>query len=1371
MDHYSLSIALKRFKDDFFEDFNIRDVQKELRVILLKNELLEILQETTEESKIEKLFFTFIYVKKNVVPFVNILKNSYRWLYNSLTNSQNDKWIEDYRRAIQDIPNNQDGNIHRCQYLWKIQKILNGLERSKYLIIHGKLGFGKRWIASDACRDFSIIRKMNFKIYWLNVSKCTSLEAMLEKMRRLKVLLQADDTDIKYNTYTGNTKNEIIHMKNHLRRILETSAYKDCLIVLSDVQNENTIKSLNLNCKVLITTQNLSILESIPKDSQFTVEINNGLTENETKELFSEVLNRRSLSKRMLSNVERFHEFSYGHPFILSLIAKNFMEFANENEKRQEERGNNWLKNLESYKLQEQQIQIPIEESLKQLDVKYQEYYKKLVVFTDNVDIPYQVLSKYWQTDSRETEEIVLKLQKYSLLENNVDEHICSMHYLYYNYLLANVPKVVQKMYHRNMIENYNIEKIFDPQNRKELDLEFADDNYMHYFIGYHFLGADMLHLFQLYLDFGFLEQKIRITKLPNTIGDLKKFKMNIIHSFNDRNVDKRRKLLESLLEFLPSVEDGIFKAMDTSLLQCALSSTGLIRDEARRQCENFTDRVWLYDIDHYENQTQIVELADKSHPCIVKFVKADEGLFCLIVLDNNNILLHDIAPDYLNVPQLFLNDHPQSDIHTLEVFRNEAFMTLNVTGKLCIYSLKNVKYQNRRLSGPQKLRLSKDKLLQRVEDHNDKITCFCVDGHQQSTTVIDLICGTANGSVKFFKWNSIALRFDEDKKRNIKTGFGSLFKIAHIQPYIMLLNVEGYICFYNLINSGMLPMITKWERLNAPINLHQAMCSQEKLPISICVSKDKVVQITHEMGDNVGKYVKFSYEDIYMEDDSEDNQILSSTLSRDAKIFIIGTRKGIVVLDRIKKVELFRRNVSEKVMSLDIYRYPDEVDYYMASVFKDSGNVISLHAINGNRDEWALMNNKMGNNILAGEDLFDIKMEESNGGWSMIAVDRSRPNPNIDHRSSKDEFSISLHKTSYEYQIKKICYAQKDIYVGCTNGSVFKVGHVEPVLMMSSEITYMENINDSFVIVSSNNSYKIIGLDFDFYGKLFKCFHLIGDLLLIVKEDCNIELINVQTGVKTSERVLAANSTCAAVSFHDSMLTLATTQNVVIIYNISFDRDTWDDDEDDIKLVQKMDYSVTALSISPDKNVLAVGYLNGIIELYELPQMTMIQQLEAHKRQIWHLEFSPWQETKGPLILLSLSESLIFWNCSYVQNNRSHFKRVRTPNVRVSQRFRSPMNKSSSPGSDHFHTAMKALHLTSNNPWQNKIGSTDKRELLSCIKFVGKYAKKVFCNNDFTHFITIDNEGNIYYLRLVEDSQMTSISIDFNGNPYSVNT
>lgn len=148
MDHYSLSIALKRFKDDFFKDFSIRDVQKELRVILLKNELREILQETTEESKIEKLFFTFIYVKKNVIPFVNILKKSYKWLYNLITNSQHDKWIEDYRRAIQDIPNNRDGNIHRCKYLWEIQKILNDLERSKYLIIHGKLGFGKRWIAS-----------------------------------------------------------------------------------------------------------------------------------------------------------------------------------------------------------------------------------------------------------------------------------------------------------------------------------------------------------------------------------------------------------------------------------------------------------------------------------------------------------------------------------------------------------------------------------------------------------------------------------------------------------------------------------------------------------------------------------------------------------------------------------------------------------------------------------------------------------------------------------------------------------------------------------------------------------------------------------------------------------------------------------------------------------------------------------------------------------------------------------------------------------------------------------------------------------------------------------------------------------------------
>jgi hypothetical protein len=143
--------ALRRFQDQLFADFSLRDIFPELRNCISKIELMEIQGLPDERQKIEKLVFTFIYVKKDVMVLLHILNNcGYDWIHKAITNCVRvgDKWINDYKRAIQDIPNNKDWNVHRTQYLWEIQQNLKRLERSHYLILFGKLGFGKRWLAA-----------------------------------------------------------------------------------------------------------------------------------------------------------------------------------------------------------------------------------------------------------------------------------------------------------------------------------------------------------------------------------------------------------------------------------------------------------------------------------------------------------------------------------------------------------------------------------------------------------------------------------------------------------------------------------------------------------------------------------------------------------------------------------------------------------------------------------------------------------------------------------------------------------------------------------------------------------------------------------------------------------------------------------------------------------------------------------------------------------------------------------------------------------------------------------------------------------------------------------------------------------------------
>lgn len=140
--------GLRRFQEDFNKDFSLRDVLHALRGELTKKELMAIKECKCHLEQMDRLFFYYIYIVKDVWPLVHSLQDSYRWIYEKVLSSSNDKWISDYRRAILDIPNNQDFNVHRTEYLWTIQQELKALKRGHYLILFGKLGFGKKWLAA-----------------------------------------------------------------------------------------------------------------------------------------------------------------------------------------------------------------------------------------------------------------------------------------------------------------------------------------------------------------------------------------------------------------------------------------------------------------------------------------------------------------------------------------------------------------------------------------------------------------------------------------------------------------------------------------------------------------------------------------------------------------------------------------------------------------------------------------------------------------------------------------------------------------------------------------------------------------------------------------------------------------------------------------------------------------------------------------------------------------------------------------------------------------------------------------------------------------------------------------------------------------------
>lgn len=205
-----------------------------------------------------------------------------------------------------------------------------------------------------------------------------------------------------------------------------------------------------------------------------------------------------------------------------------------------------------------------------------------------------QVLQKYWNHPKSEVEEIIQRLDKLYLLERVIidGEIYCSLHYHYYSYLTNLISGEDKQRMHAKLVESYQISEALRTRTEPNI-CNLSDDKYFHFYIGYHLKESAMFTLFpDLYFDFGFIEQKLRYTGLPNTLGDFNSYKTEI--AGNDAS---RVKLLDDLTDFLANIEEILLRTPDTCLLQYALTTDNAIKTEAMRQAGKFTNRIWFTDM------------------------------------------------------------------------------------------------------------------------------------------------------------------------------------------------------------------------------------------------------------------------------------------------------------------------------------------------------------------------------------------------------------------------------------------------------------------------------------------------------------------------------------------------------------------------------------------------------------------------------------------------------------------------------------------------------------------------------------------------------------------------------------------------------
>ena len=137
---------------------------------------------------------------------------------------------------------------------------------------------------------------------------------------------------------------------------------------------------------------------------------------------------------------------------------------------------------------------------------------------------------------------------------------------------------------------------------------------------------------------------------------------------------------------------------------------------------------------------------------------------------------------------------------------------------------------------------------------------------------------------------------------------------------------------------------------------------------------------------------------------------------------------------------------------------------------------------------------------------------------------------------------------------IKKICSSSRGNFIGCENGEVFQFYDkipLKPVVTLKSDITYLECFAQKHMVAGCNESYVLLNIPGQvFNGKLVKAFHLTTELLLVVKEDCSVDFVDLMKAEVVLNYKLedVEDGICVATAYRGGMLALATSNCAIFV-------------------------------------------------------------------------------------------------------------------------------------------------------------------------------------------------------------------------------
>ncbi|XP_061662396.1 apoptotic protease-activating factor 1 [Syngnathoides biaculeatus] len=300
--------------------------------------------------------------------------------------------------------------VSRPEPVNRIREKLYRLQKeSGWVTVFGMAGSGKSVLAAEAVRDRGLIEEcFPGGVHWLSVGQLEKAD-LLVKIQALCFRLEQNlDSQALQRPPTS-----LDEAKERLR-FLVLRRYPRSLLILDDIWDSTVLKSFDIHCRVLLTTRNRSLTDSV-SGAKYEVGVESGLDDHKALEILA--LYTRKTPEGLPEEGRSIVRECKGSPLVVSLIGALLKDkpdrwgyYLRQLQQKQFKR----IRRSSSYDYDA--LDQAMAASIEVLPDEHRELYRDLAVLERDVKIPAKVLSILWDLEPEEVEDILEEFVNKSLL-------------------------------------------------------------------------------------------------------------------------------------------------------------------------------------------------------------------------------------------------------------------------------------------------------------------------------------------------------------------------------------------------------------------------------------------------------------------------------------------------------------------------------------------------------------------------------------------------------------------------------------------------------------------------------------------------------------------------------------------------------------------------------------------------------------------------------------------------------------------------------------------------------------------------------------------------------------------------------------------